>query len=501
MRRRDFLSGMAAAPALLQRREARNILLLCCEQFQHNVASFAGGPARTPNLGKLAAQSAVFRTACTTAGLCSPSRAALFTGRLGHRTGLDDNCHVWHSRLDGLDPEHTTLIEWARRRGYFVGYYGKWHLGADGPIRRGAERYPAAGFERLREPGRTQKPDFEAPKRYYDKAGGFPEKPGFYSTEKGGYQDCQTAALARSAAGFLKEAAALSRPFFLTASFNAVHPPYHVPEPYNRMYDWRGIELPASLRDDFRGKPGYQGDIMWPFHDTGHMSDDDWRRATAFYRGFVTLLDRALGEIVDALTSNGLWDNTLVAVVADHGDMCGAHGRFDKGPYCYDEIMRIPLLVRVPGAAPRELRRHVSLIDLNRTLVDWASLQPEVAPQDSRSLWPLIERGDAAGGADEAFYRYEWYNGLWFGIRAIRTPEFKYCFNPAGVDELYDLRADPAELNNLAGRAETRAAQERLARRLLGHLRECGDARAASKLQIALAAQAHGSGSRRPARR
>jgi len=71
--------------------------------------------------------------------------------------------------------------------------------------------------------------------------------------------------------------------------------------------------------------------------------------------------------------------------------------------------------------------------------------------------------------------------------------------DPAGVDELYDLRADPAELNNLAGRAETRAAQERLARRLLSHLRECGDAPAASKLEIALAAQADGSGPRRPA--
>jgi hypothetical protein len=71
----------------------------------------------------------------------------------------------------------------------------------------------------------------------------------------------------------------------------------------------------------------------------------------------------------------------------------------------------------------------------------------------------------------------------------------------AGVDELYDLGADPAELNNLAGRAETRAAQERLARRLLGHLRECGDAPAAGKLEIALAVQADGSGPRRPAGR
>lgn len=462
----------------------KNVLLLYCEQFQHNVASFAGGPASTPNLERFASESVVFRTACTTTGLCSPNRSALFTGRLGHRTGLDDNCHVWHSRLDELDPRHTTLIEWARRRDYLVGYYGKWHLGTDGPIRRGAQRYPAAGFERFREPGKTQKPDFEAPKRYYDKGRTFPEKPGFYSTEEGSYETCQSAQFARQGAAFLKEAAGLGRPFFLTVSFNAVHPPYHVPAPYNRMYDWRAIQLPANLRDDFRNKPGYQNDVMWPFHDTGHMSDDDWRRATAFYRGFVTLVDRALGEILDALDARGLRDNTLVAVVADHGDMCGAHNRFDKGPYCYDEIMRIPMLVRAPAAAPRQVHRHVSSIDLNRTIVDWAGLEPDIPGLDSRSLLPLIERGEAGwNGPDEAFHRYEWYDGLWFGIRAIRTPEHKYCFNPAGADELYDLRKDPGEMNNLAGQPGFQPLQEGLARGLLAHLERTEDAPLARKLK------------------
>src|SRR6476659_6755164 len=100
MNRRRFLAAAApavlpSAPAVLSGAEgARNIVLLYCEQFQHDVASFAGGPARTTNLEKFAAGSTVFRTACTTAGLCSPSRAALFTGRWGHRTGVDDNCHV-----------------------------------------------------------------------------------------------------------------------------------------------------------------------------------------------------------------------------------------------------------------------------------------------------------------------------------------------------------------------------------------------------------------------
>lgn len=486
MNRRNFFLSAGAAAARAAATERRNILLVYCEQFQHDVASFAGGPARTTALEKFAAQSTVFRTACTTTGLCSPARSAMFTGRLGHRTGLDDNCHVWHSRLDRLDPRHTTLIEWARRRNYFTGYYGKWHLGTDGPILRGAHRYPAGGFERRR--GKSQKPDFQAPKRYYDKSQIFEEKPGFYNTEKGAYEDCQAAQFARAGVEFLKEAAARQDPFFLTVSFNAVHPPYHVPAPYNRMYDWRGIQLPASLHDDFRGKPPYQNDIMWPFHDTGHMSPDDWRRATAFYRGFVTLLDRAIGEVLDAVRANGFWDNTLIAVIADHGDMCGAHNCFDKAAYCYDEIMRIPALIRVPGARPREVHRHVSSIDVNRTLTEWAALEPDTPNADSRSLLPLIERGDAGWtGPDEAFYRYEWYNGLWFGIRAIRTHDYKYCFNPVGPDELYDLRKDPAEMRNLAGSAGTKDVEATLARRLMAHLEECGDTFLAAKMKTARA--------------
>jgi arylsulfatase A-like enzyme len=486
MNRRRFLAGAApAAPYIVNGAAgARNVVLLYCEQFQHDAASFAGGPARTPNLEKFAAESAVFRTACTTTGLCSPNRSALFTGRLGHRTGLDDNCGVWHSRLDELDARHTTLIEWTKRRGYFTGYYGKWHLGPDGPIRRGADRYPQTGFERFRQGGKTQKPDFLAPKRYYDKSRQFAEKPGFYSTEEGTYETCQAAQFARQGAAFLKEAAGQRKPFFLTVSFNAVHPPYHVPAPYNSMYDWSGIRLPASVHDDFQGKPRYQNDVMWPFHDTGHMSNDDWRRATAFYRGFVTLLDRALGEVVDAVRANGLWDNTLVAVVADHGDMCGAHNRFDKGPYCYDEVMRIPLVLRVPGAAPRAVERHVSSIDLNRTIVDWGGLEPDTPGIDSRSLLPLVERGDRGWNEpDDAFYRYEWYDGLWFGIRAVRTRTHKYCFNPAGVDEFYDLGKDPGEMKNLSGRPEVREVEEALAQRLLGHLEQTGDTFAAGKLR------------------
>ncbi len=479
--RREFM----AAPAAIVKPDRRNVLLLICEQFQHNVGSFAGGPAATPNLEAFAASAVHFRSACTTTGLCSPTRAALFTGRLGHRTGLDDNCNVWHSRLTGLDLDQTTLIEWAKRKGYFVGYFGKWHLGRDGPIRRGADRYPAKGFDRTANPpGKVSlKPDFNAPKKYYPKGSPFPEKPGFYQTARGSYENSEVAQLARNSAEFLEEAAKLPQPFFLTISFNAVHPPYQVAPPFQSMYHWREVKLPANLHDSFENKPAYQNDILWPFHDTGHMSEEDWRRAIAFYQGFVSQLDRGLGSIFDALRAQGLWDNTLVALVADHGDMVGAHNRFDKGPYCYDEIMRIPMLVRAPGAAARTVARHVSSIDLNRTLSEWMKLAPDRPNSDSRSLWPLMERGDSGWETpDEAFYRYEWYNGRWFGIRAIRTPEWKYCFNPAGVDELYDLRNDPAELRNLAVAKPAPDILSVLPKRLLAHLRAVEDKLTATKL-------------------
>lgn len=498
MNRRNFLtqataplvaaSAGAAAPAQGSR-ERKNVLLIYMEQFQHDVASYAGGPAATPNLEKLAAEAANFRTACTTTALCSPARAALFTGRLGHRTALEDNCYGWHSPVTNLDLKQTTLIEWARQKDYFTGYFGKWHLGADGPIRRGINRFPSSGFERPRDPGKTAKPDFSLTQPYYEKGRTFAEKPGFFKTAAGSYETSLTRNTARAGTTFLAEAQKLDQPFFLTLSFLAVHPPYDVPKPYNAMYDWKKIELPVNVHDSFANKPAYQADVMWPFHDTAHMSDDDWRRSIAFYRGFVSMLDRALGEVFDALRSNGFADNTLVVVLADHGDMNGAHNRYDKGPYSYDEVMRIPLLVRWPGAHQRDIHRHVHSMDLNQTIVEWAGLEPLAPNLDSRSLRPLIEHGDGGWNTpDEAFYRYEWYNGLWFGVRAIRSTDFKYCFNPGGIDELYDLRKDPGELVNLIDAPTEAPARRRLEDRLFAQLERTGDTLVAGRLKDHLAA-------------
>ncbi len=455
--------------------QRRNVLLLLFDDLRHDTFSFVSSLAQTPQIDALQSESTHFVNACTTTGLCSPSRAALFTGRWGHRTGQDDNCHIWHSRLTRLGPEHTTLLEWAVAAGYGVGYFGKWHLGPDGPVQRGAHRFSTGGFERWgNRPIRT--PDFDGVKRYYEEGANFPDKPEYYGTRRGTYRDTPTRAKVKDGVEFLQEAAQEDRPFFLTVSFSAPHPPYVVPQPYDRMYDPKRVELPVSLTDSYTGKPGYHRHVLWPWHDIGHMSADDWRRLQAHYYGFVTMADRAVGEILDAVKQCSLWDETLIVLAGDQGSMLGEHKLYDKGPYCYDELMRIPLLIRVPFMRSREVKRHVSLMDVNQTLVEWMDLRPDVPNVDSRSLFPLIRHGDEGWReADEAYYRYEWYNGSWYGIRAIRTSEYKYCWNPVGVDELYDLCSDPHELHNLIDRENVVDTRAELQKRLLNHLHQIQD--------------------------
>ena len=456
------------------KKEHKNVLFILCDDLRFDTFSFLGSPAKTPNIDALMKDSVYFSHACTTTGLCSPSRAALFTGRLGHRTGLDDNCHVWQSRLMGLNLDQTTILEWAREKDYFVGYFGKWHLGADGPIKRGAHRFTKNGFERAQ--SLPDKPNFDAVKRYYDKSKSYSEKPEYYMTLKGGYEDTATKQKTNDTIEFLNETQNVDLPFFITASFNDPHPPYKVPKPFNTMYDYQKIVVPKSLNEPVKRKPKYQREQLWYWHDVGHMTDDDWRKSTAFYFGAVSMIDKAVGEIIDTLKKNDLWDNTLIVFLGDQGSMIGEHTLYDKGPYSYDELMRVPLLVRVPGMKPRTISRHVSSIDVNQTLVEWMGLESTAQNMDSRSLFPLMEKGNEGWDSpDQAFYRYEWYNGKWYGVRAVRTPDFKYCFNPNSIDELYDLKNDPEEIKNLIDLPEYKNVQSDLEKRLLTHLKSVDD--------------------------
>lgn len=453
-------------------KQFKNVLLVLFDDLRHDAPAYAGGRARTPHLDALARASGQFNLACTTTGLCSPSRAALLTGRLGHRTGLDDNVSLGTSRLQGLSLRQPTLLEWAREADYLVGYFGKWHLGPDGPIRRGAHRFSEQGFERYAlEPVEPRIKDF---REYRTGPDGAPEKPAYYGTVEQSYEQFQASHEARDGVGFFRAARQQNLPFFLIVSFHGPHPPYVVPRPYRNEYARSKVELPHSFAETFANKPPYQQDQLWYWHDVGHLSPDDWKRMLWHHDALVAVMDRALGEIIEALKAGGFWGNTLIVVAGDQGSMLADHKLYDKGPYAYDKLMRMPLLVRVPGLPHREIDRHVSLLDVNRTLTEWMGLGANLPNTDSRSLLPLLQTG-TWNHPDEAYYQYEWYNGRWFGIRAIRTRRYKYCYNPTAVDELYDLQTDPDELTNRIDDPAYAPVRAELAQVLLGRLRATDD--------------------------
>ncbi|WP_226702719.1 sulfatase-like hydrolase/transferase [Microbulbifer elongatus] len=465
------VAALAATPPKPEQAtgERENVLILMFDDMRFDTFSYRDGPVSTPNIDTLAEESVRFDNAMTTTGLCSPSRAAMFTGRWGHRTGLDDNVGLYHSRLSELDLSEGGLLARAKDAGYFVGYVGKWHLGPQGVRLRGAD-YTAEIKEAEWSRGMRQLTPYGIQKNIakYKAAANAPEdqkaeyfngeKVEYFQTLSGTYEDTGTYKKVKAGQDLLRKAAKEQRPFFGIISFDQPHPPYRVPEPYASMFDPSKLELPANHLTERVNKPMSQDDPFWPWHDVSHLSDEEWLKMRAYYYGAMAMIDRAVGEILETAKETGIYDDLHIVFVGDQGSMLGEHGLYDKGPYAYDELMRMPLMIRNPGVKPKSVTRQVSMLDIAPTLAEIMHL-PEDGVQDGRSLSQLMAKGDIAdnGRKDTALYAYEWYNGGWFGIRALRTPEMKFVWNPGDArDELYDLRKDPIEVNNQFNNPEYR---------------------------------------------
>jgi arylsulfatase A-like enzyme len=183
-----------------------------------------------------------------------------------------------------------------------------------------------------------------------------------------------------------------------------------------------------------------------------------------------------VGRILDAADRLGLTSGTTVMLTADHGEFTGAHRLHDKGPAMYDEIYRIPALVRVPGAPAGHVREEfVTLMDFTATILDLAGLSPADAV-DGRSLLPLI--------AGEPRPQPPWrptmlaeFHGHHFPYpqRMLRTRTHKLVVNPESTNELYDLVRDPGELVNRIDDADYADVRHALLAGLYRQLRDRGD--------------------------
>ena len=461
-----------------------NVLFILTDQWPAWAFGLRGAGIATPNLDRLARAGTVFTNAFTTCPLCTPARGALLTSRWPHQTGVYDNHSVGYSLQAALSLDEKTWIDAAARLGFHVGYFGKWHLGPINPEQRGAHRFdPNVELDRGPYVPATSDYSYEQCARRYEQQSARLRRgrPAFWGETPAGKEHVEPFPVMNNGVQFLEEWATGPRdePFFLTVSSSPPHFPHYLPREYAEIADALRAEvtLPPSLGESFAAKPWFHAKPWWPCMDTSPLDAEQWRTVIAYSHAHITMVDEAIGRVLDAVDRLGLAESTAVIFTADHGDMEGAHDRFDKGPYFYDEVWRIPLIVRHPGTDAATQGAFVSLLDVGETLFRLLGAGTASAPSRAgRDLLPLVgERDVPTGWPQVAYGVYDLYNGMSFAIRASRDERFKYVWNPQDVDELYDLADDPHEMANLSGRPDHARVECGLRNRLLAWLDEIGD--------------------------
>lgn len=265
----------------------------------------------------------------------------------------------------------------------------------------------------------------------------------------------------------IRAAAKSDQPFFLWSSFFDPHPPYVVPEPWASMYDPSALPVPPGpLPGEFAKMPPFfvltqtRNPDFSAWHDEpgakmvhgmeSHLHDTtELSKSRAVYYGMTSLMDREIGRILDTLDELGIADNTLLVFTSDHGHLIGEHGLIGKGPFAYEEAVRVPFLVRWPGhvLAGKSSSAIQSLVDLAPSFLRAAGepVPGEMQGVDQTPVWV----GEAESSRKHALVENR-FNPTKFHARTLVTPSHKLTiYRGEGYGELFDLEADPHETNNL----------------------------------------------------
>lgn len=200
----------------------------------------------------------------------------------------------------------------------------------------------------------------------------------------------------------------------------------------------------------------------WIHHDEYpfERGNSPEERHKASYDSEIKYVDAYVGKIVDKLKATGLWDKSIVVLVSDHGEAFNEHGYFFHGQTLYNEVVRVPLLIRVPGWFHRKIETPVSILDVPPTVVDLMGYTPE-ADWDGQSLMPLM-LGEAPAQNRPVFSELLPYTSWKEHHKAVVVDNMKFIsILSAGTEELYDLEADPGETKNLASERPDEAERMR----------------------------------------
>ena len=471
-----------------------NILLITSDQQHWSTLGSLNPDIETPALDRLSAEGTQFSRAYCPNPTCSPTRASLITGQYPSKHGC------WAIGVK-LPEEVPTVGEEFSRRGYGTSLIGKAHFQplTTTPESSSIECQPLLrdldywrtfkgnwyGFQ-LVETARMHGHESHAGQHYalWMEENGLSNWPTYFQSWPPDPKDKYPQSYHRSGAvwdlpekfhhshwvgertcAHIQQYAEDGRPFFVWSSFFDPHPPYMIPEPWASMYDWKNMNIGHLGRGDLENmplhfhmaqqeapdfsawdEPGGQG--VHGFHS--HLyKEEDLQRCMALYYGMISLMDYNIGQILETLDQCSLAENTLVVFTSDHGHFLGHHGLIAKGPFHYEDLIRVPMVVRQPGVVPAGRTSDLlqSLVDFPQTFLDAVGSESPLDMQGV-SQWPAW-KGGKEPVRDWALIENR-HNPTTVHLRTLVTQRYKMTLYRGSTEgEMFDLDQDPGECHNL----------------------------------------------------
>jgi arylsulfatase A-like enzyme len=442
-----------------------DVLVVLTDQWSPRYLSWENPQVRTPNLDRIAHEGMIFDACYTTSPVCMPARISLITGLYPHNGGHS----VWGNVTDYyVPPEAAPMFRDIQAAGYTTAQIGKLHwtsgpgfvqqfksaenyfraLGLDfvldvpGPVDSPKDRGPYAQY--LQKLGLLESVGADLHRRYVEWE--FEPRASLVKPE-----DYHDTFVTRSAVEFIQKQPK-DKPMCLVVSLHSPHPPLDAPGEFATMFDPTKLTLPANVLESFKRER----------RDIDRM---EVQRMLANYLGKIALVDDNVGRLVEAMKQRGTWDNALVCLTADHGEMMGAHGFLTKGRF-YEESARVPLFVRWPGHVKAgRTKAPAQMFDVYPTIVE--AIGGKLSPgRFAKSLLP-VATGEKASVRDLAISEI----GKDAPLNMMARDERYKWFAEGEREYLFDLKNDPLEMHDLAGEAEHRETLSRMRERMLTQLR------------------------------
>ncbi len=424
-----------------------NIILFMVDQLTSFVLNAYGGSVcQTPNINALAKRGIVFDNAYCPYPLCAPSRFGMMAGRLPSKIGAYDN----GAEFPAATP---TFAHYLRQHDYYTCISGKMHfVGPDQyhgfEERLTTEIYPA-------DMSWTPTPDFRDTTKDEERSYEFGVSTIDTVRDAGpiarsmqiDYDEDVIHHAVREL--YTRARSEDDRPFMMTVSLTQPHDPYVTTKPFWELYSDEGIDKPLVPFIPVEQRDPHSQSLFYHYgQDKCQLSEQDYRHARRGYYGMVSHIDALFGELLKALNNSGLAENTVVVFSSDHGDMIGERGMWFKKTL-FNPAIQVPLIVAHPDHKPGRTNAPVSLLDIFPTLLDIAGIRSDDIKTeiDGRSVLPAI-KGENIDGPVFA----EHIDGGTAAPRVcVRDGNMKLVLSRAYPTQLFDLSADPLELNNLAG--------------------------------------------------